>query len=341
MKRRLGIVGVLLLIISGILAGCGTGEESTSGSKETEKVIIGYFPNIDHAPAMVARENGYFENELGENVEIEYKTFPDGGAFMTALKTGEIHAGLVGPGPVMNNYTNGADVKIIAGASSGGTHIVASKESGIETIDDFEGKTFITPGVGCTHDVQMETFLQDFGLESARIGGTLKHVTGNPAQYAGMFESGKVDIAAVPEPWASQLVKDVGAKIIVDSKEISYGETLPNTILVTSNKAIDDDKALIENIVKAHASAVSFINENPEEAKQITMDSIKEITNQELDKDIVDMAWEKINYTTEVDQETVQAFANSSFELKFLKEQPDFANLIDLQFLGSQTASVE
>jgi len=283
---------------------------------------------------MIAREKGYYEKELGDGVKVEYKTFPDGGAFMTALKTGEIDAGLVGPGPVMNNFTNGADVKIIAGASSGGTAIVASKKSGVNSVEDFNGKTFITPGVGCTHDVQMETFLQDFGISSARIGGTLKHVTGNPAQYAAMFESGKVDIAAVPEPWASQLVKEAGAKIIVDSKKISFGTTLPNTILVSSGKKIKADKDLIQKIVDAQNEAIAFIKNNPDEAKEITIKSIKETTKQELDKAIVDGAWENIRFTTDVNKDVIQDFANSSVELKFLKEKPDFASLIDSQFIN-------
>ncbi|WP_078547998.1 aliphatic sulfonate ABC transporter substrate-binding protein [Litchfieldia alkalitelluris] len=339
MKRKLGYFSIFVLLITGILAGCGTGSDNASSEKK--EVIIGYFPNIDHAPAMIAREKGYFTEALGEDVEIKYLTFPDGGAFMTALKTGEIHAGLVGPGPVMNNYTNGADVKIIAGASSGGTHIVARGDSGIETIEDIEGKTFITPGVGCTHDVQMETFLKDYGITSSRIGGTLKHLTGNPAQYGAMFESGKVDLAAVPEPWASQLVKDHGAKIIVDSNDISFGKTLPNTILVTSNKAIEEDRTIIESIVKAHDKAVTFINENEEESIEITINSIKEITKQDLDQEVVEMAWEKINYITSVDSEVIQQFANSSHDLKFLKEKPDFANLIDLTFIETSTASAK
>ncbi|ALC90879.1 ABC transporter substrate-binding protein [Bacillus sp. FJAT-18017] len=336
MKKRTKLMGMSLLLGMGILAGCGS-DSANSGSgsaKNAEKVVIGYFPNIDHAPAMVAREKGYFENELGEKVEVEYKTFPDGGAFMTALKTGDIDAGLVGPGPVMNNFTNGADVKIIAGASSGGTAIVASKQSGIDSVEDFAGKTFITPGVGCTHDVQMETFLQDYGITSARIGGTMKHVTGNPAQYASMFETGKVHLAAVPEPWASQLVKDTGAKIIVDSSKISYGTTLPNTILVTSGKELSSNKDVISKIVKAQEEAIAFIEQNPEESKEITINSIKEITKQDLDKSVIDAAWANIRFTDDVNKDVLQQFADSSVELKFLKDKPDFNKLIDTQFIN-------
>ncbi|MFC0271890.1 ABC transporter substrate-binding protein [Metabacillus herbersteinensis] len=329
MKKSL-FLSIIAALMIGLLAACGSAS-TPSGSGEKKEIVIGYFPNIDHVPAMIAREKKYFEDSVGENVKISYKTFADGPAFMTALKTGDIHAGLVGPGPVMNNYANGADVKILAGASSGGTVIVASEKSGIKSIEEIEGKTFITPGVGCTHDVQMETFLQDFGISSARIGGTLKHVTGNPAQYGAMFESGKVDLAAVPEPWASQFVKD-GATILVDSDEISYGTTLPNTVLVTSNELIEEDEELVKNIVKAHEKGVSFINENKDEAREIAIKSIKEATNQELDPSIIDSAWERVRYTTEVDAEVVQEFANSSFELKFLKEKPEFDELIDTSF---------
>lgn len=332
MKKGL-LFALISILLVGVLAACGTGESNTSGSGSTQQeVVIGYFPNIDHVPAMISKEKGYFEEALGENVKVTYKTFPDGAAFMTALKTGDIHAGLVGPGPVMNNYANGADVKIVAGASSGGTVVVASAKSGIQSVDDLPGKTFITPGVGCTHDVQMETFLKDLGITSARIGGTLKHVTGNPAQYGAMFESGKVDFAAVPEPWASYLVKD-GAKIIVDTDEISYGTTLPNTVLVTSGKLIEENKELVANIVKAHEKGVNFINENREEARDIAIKAIKDITDQEIEPEIVDSAWERVTYTTEVNADVVQEFANSSYELKFLKEKPEFSDLIDTQFL--------
>ncbi|ART75865.1 ABC transporter substrate-binding protein [Sutcliffiella horikoshii] len=331
MKKGWLVVSAMFLLLMGVLAGCGS---STSGSNGKERVVIGYFPNIDHVPAMVAREKAMYEEALGDKYEVEYKTFPDGGAFMTALKTGDIQGGLVGPGPAMNNYVSGADVKVVAGASSGGTVIIASKESGITSVEELDGATFITPGVGCTHDVQMETFLQDYGLSSARIGGSMKHVTGNPAQYAGMFESESVDAAAVPEPWASLLSIEHGANILVDSNEIAFGTTLPNTILVTSGKLIDENKELVQKLVDAHQESVDFISENPEESKEIAINSIKELTNQELSKEVIDSAWERIRFTHEVDAEVVQEFANSSFELKFLKEKPDFTEFIDSQFVN-------
>ena len=324
------LLSLALLLIIGILAACGGDSEESAGG-EKEKVIIGYFPNIDHAPAMVAREKGYYEEALGEKVEIEYKTFPDGGTFMTALKSGEIDAGLVGPGPVLNNYSNGADVKIIGGASSGGTVVVASEQSGIESLEDMKGKTFITPGIGCTHDVQFETYLMEQGIEelaSSRIGGYIKHVTGNPATYQGMFETGKVDLAAVPEPWASILVEN-GAKVVVSTEEIAYGENLPNVVLVASGELVNDKKEIVQGLVDAQQKSVDFINNNQEESQDIAIKAIKDLTKQEMDKDIVAKAMARITYTTEIDEEVLKEFGQSSFDLEFLKEQPNFDGLVD------------
>ncbi len=328
--KKIFVLMTVLFTFLGILAGCGT--SSTSGANE--KIVIGYFPNINHVPAMVAKEKGFYQDQLGDGTTIEYKTFPDGASFMTALKTGEIHAGLVGPGPAMNNYSTGADVKIIGGGSTGGTVVLARADSGINSVEDFGGKSFITPRVGCTHDVQVETFLQDHGISSERIGGTMKHVTGNPAQYVAMFETGKVDIAVAPEPWAAVLEQETGAKVIINADEISFGETLPASVLVSSGELINENPELVQKIVNAHKDATAFIEENPDEAKQITIQDVKEVTGQELSKEVVDSAWERIGFTYKVDSEAVQAFADSSYELKFLKEKPDFSDLIDKQFIN-------
>ncbi|MBS8262978.1 aliphatic sulfonate ABC transporter substrate-binding protein [Mesobacillus boroniphilus] len=332
MKKAILIL-TFLFTAAMVLAGCGSGGSSTTTAGK-EKIVIGYFPNINHVPAMVAKDKGFFEQQLGDGTTIEYKTFAEGGSFMTALKTGEIDAGLVGPGPAMNNFSTGADVKIIAGASTGGTVVLARKGVEINSVEDFAGKTFITPGVGCTHDVQYETYLEEQGITSQRIGGTMKHLTGQPAQYAAMLKSGKVDIAVAPEPWAAVIEKETGAEVVIGWDEVSFGETLPASVMVTSGKMIEENPETVQKIINAHKEAVKFINDNPAEAQEITIKDIKETTGQELEKDVVELAWERIGFTHEVDSQAIQDFSDSSYALKFLKDKPDFKTLIDRSFLN-------
>ncbi|ENH96784.1 sulfonate/nitrate/taurine ABC transporter extracellular binding protein [Gracilibacillus halophilus YIM-C55.5] len=324
---------IILFVLSltlGLLTACG----NNSSSAETGQTVrIGYFPNINHVPAMVAKAEGFYQEQLGDDITIKYQTFADGGAFMNALKTGEIEAGLVGPGPAMNHYSNGTDVKIIGAGSTGGTVIMARNGSNIENLEDIKGKTFITPRVGCTHDVQFETYMKENGITSERIGGEMVHTTGKPATYESMFESGKVDVAVAPEPWASVLQLEADAEPIIDETEVSFGTTLPASVLATSGDLIEENPELVQSIVDAHKQATTYINENPEEAKTLAINEIAEVTGQELSKEVMDLAWDNIGFTYKVDAETIQAFGDSSYDLEFLKEEPDFSDLIDTQFI--------
>src|SRR5699024_6911663 len=147
-----------------------------------------------------------FEKELGDDVEIEYMPFSGGGDFMTALAADEIQGGLVGPGPAMNSYISGVDVKLLAAASTGGTVIMSRRDSGIEKPEDIEDHTLLSQHVGSKHHVQFESDKKD-NLEKTpnRTGGKMVHVTGKRAQYTTMFENGDVDVATAPEPWAAVL----------------------------------------------------------------------------------------------------------------------------------------
>jgi NitT/TauT family transport system substrate-binding protein len=326
--------GLLLatLAATGFLTACGASNAAQGDAEKT--VVLGYFPNLDHATAMVAKDQAFYESNLPEGTNVEYVTFADGADFMTALKTGDIDGGLVGPGPAMNNYTNGADVRMIAGGASGGTVVMAREGSGIESFEDLDGKTFITPRVGCTHDVQFETYMKENEVTSNRIGGDMIHQTGNPAQYEAMFATGKIDVAVAPEPWASVLAQNTGAKVIIEPDEISFGTTLPASVLVTSSELIDADPEVVQGIVDAHEEATAYIADNPEESKDIVISTIDDITGQKLEKSVIDGAWGNMFFSTDIDGAEIQAFGDASFDLKFLKEQPDFAELTDTQFLN-------
>lgn len=331
MKKFLSIITIATLSV--LLAACGSSEEAAAGDGSKE-ITIGYFPNINHVAGMVAEEKELYSETLPEGTKVSYKYFPDGSAFMTAIETGEIQGGLVGPGPAMNHFISGAKINIVAAGSTGGTVIMASKDSDIETPEDLIGKTFISPGVGCTHDVQFETMMkEEYGITSKRIGGEMKHVTGKPATYLSMFQAGNVDAATVPEPWAS-VIEAKGGKVLVDTPDVAYGKTLPAAVFVTSQDLVKNNPDMVQSIVDAHKKATEFIQNNPEEAKTIAINKIKEITDQELSKSVIDNAWERIDFTYKMDGKTLQDFADSSYELEFLKEKPDLDGLVDTSFIN-------
>ncbi|MFC2949646.1 aliphatic sulfonate ABC transporter substrate-binding protein [Virgibacillus sediminis] len=332
------LFSALILLLGLVLTACGSGEQQSSESgaaeAEGEEITIGYFPNINHVAGMVAEEKDLYSETLPDGTQVNYQYFPDGSAFMTAIETGEIEGGLVGPGPAMNHYASGAEINIVASGSTGGTVIMARSDADIESPEDLAGKTFISPRVGCTHDVQFETMMkEEYGLTSDRVKGEMKHVTGEPATYHSLFTTGNVDAATVPEPWASVIEEKGSGKVLIDTPDVAYGETLPAAVFVTSQRLAEEDPELIQNLVDAHKKATEFIQENPEESKTIAIDKIKDITDQELSASAIDNAWERITFTYEIDEEVLQDFANSSHDLEFLDEAPDLTGLVDTSFI--------
>src|SRR5699024_1683550 len=120
MKRNSSLI--LLIVISLVLAACAGNSEANNN-----QVTIGYFPNLTHVATIIALENDYFAESVGEDVEIAPKTVNKGGVFMEAMATGSIAVRTVGPGTVLNNYVKDPNYYIITGADNGGVELVRSK----------------------------------------------------------------------------------------------------------------------------------------------------------------------------------------------------------------------
>ena len=107
-----------------MLAACGSAPATNGGSVT---VRLGYFPNLTQAVALVGVARGTFQAALGSNVTLETRSFTAGPALIEALFANEVDIGYVGPNPAINGYvkSQGAALRIIAGASSGGALFIS------------------------------------------------------------------------------------------------------------------------------------------------------------------------------------------------------------------------
>ncbi len=199
------IIPVIIIIVSLIIGGLTFGSSAEDETEFTRnKLVIGYFPNLTHAPAMIGLEQNFYE-EILEGIEVETQTFPDGSLFMDALTTGAVDIGFVGPGPALNRYVEGAKIVNIAGASNAGNVMVAAPGVDINSPEDLADKVVATPALGCTHDLQLRKLIDQTELTTTRRGGSIDHRTQAPANVAGLFRRGQMDAAIVSEPWASRI----------------------------------------------------------------------------------------------------------------------------------------
>src|SRR5690606_2002530 len=91
------------------------------------------------------------------------------------LAAGEIDIGFTSTGPLINANTGlGGDLRILADVLQGGTQgheglwFLVLEDSGIESIEDLEGRTIGSLGFGTFSDLALRVALQDAGLDPER-----------------------------------------------------------------------------------------------------------------------------------------------------------------------------
>jgi NitT/TauT family transport system substrate-binding protein len=345
MNRLLSLLLLAALLAS---AACGGGDDDTadagdgSPAARTTTLRLGYFPNITHAQPQVALARGTFAEALGPNVKLETKTFNAGPAVIEALFAGEIDASYIGPNPAINGYvrSEGKELRIIAGATSGGALLIVRDGAGVEEPADFANKKVATPQLGNTQDVALRAWLEENGLEAREQGGNVQVLPTANADQLTLFQQGDIDAAWAPEPWATRLVQEAGGRVFLDEKDLWPEGRFVTTHLIVRTSFLEDHPDVVEALLRAHVDATQWINENPDEAKRLVNHSIAEITSRPLPDAVIDAAWENIDVTYDPVASSLFASAADAFDLGFLgDDEPDLTGIYALDLLNKVLAA--
>ena len=326
------VILVALLVAAGLAAGCGSG-----GSGNSVTLRLGYFPNITHSQAIVGLAQGKFAEALGPNVKLRTKTFNAGPSAIEALFAGEIDATYIGPNPAINGYvkSEGEALRIVAGATSGGALFVVRADSGIEKPADLAKKKLATPQLGNTQDVALRAFLLANGLAAKENGGNVSVIpTANP-DILTLFQKGDIDGAWVPEPWATRLVQEAGGRVFLDERSLWPEGEFVTTHLIVRTKFLEQHPDVVEALLRAHVEVTDWINQNPDEAKRMVNEGIRDVTGAALPTAVLDGAWKNLRTTCDPIASSLRKSAADAFELGFLgDDEPDLSNIYDLTILN-------
>ena len=313
-KLKLGIAAGIIAILGAGAAVASTAARSTdavaantaAATSPAAELKLGYFGNITHAAALVGVKQGFIEQNLG-GTKLSTQVFNAGPAAIEALNAGAIDATYIGPNPAINSFvkSKGESVSIIAGAASGGAQLVVKPE--IKTAADLKGKTLASPQLGGTQDVALRAWLGKQGFKTNTDGGG--DVAINPtenAQTLKLFQDGKLDGAWLPEPWASRLVLQAGAKVLVDEKDLWDGSLtgkpgeFPTTILIVNKKFAAEHPQTVEALLKGHVEAVKWLNDTPAAEKATEVNAaLKDAAGKALAQDVIDRSLQNIVFTVD------------------------------------------
>lgn len=357
-KRPLGlkigiVAGILALVGGGVAVASAVSSNNSSSTAPAQaaapagnpaaELKLGYFGNVTHAPALVGVSQGYIAKELGDT-KLTTQVFNAGPAAIEALNAGAIDATYIGPNPAINSFvkSGGESVNIIAGAAAGGAQLVVKPE--ITSAADLKGKTLASPQLGGTQDVALRAWLATQGYKTNVDGSG--DVAINPtenAQTLKLFQDGKLDGAWLPEPWASRLVLQAGAKVLVDEKDLWDGSLsgkageFPTTILIVNKKFAADHPDTVKALLKGHVKSVEWLNSASASEKATVINAaLKEAAGAELKADVIDRSLKNIVFTVDPLAGTYPKLLKDGVQAGTTK-QADINGIFDLTALNEVT----
>lgn len=330
------IVTAMILAFAIIAASGASSAYSQTGNGSNKTLRIGYFPNINHAQAVIGLGNGDYQKVLGSNVKIETHIFNAGPAAIEALFAKQIDVAYVGPGPAINGYvkSEGQFLRIIAGGASGGAAFVVRNDSGINSPNDLANKKLAAPEIGNTQDVALRTYLIDNGFKTKENGGNVEVLNAQNSDILTLFLKKEIDGAWVPEPWAERLVKEGGGKILVDERDLwkPDGKFVTANIVV-STEYLKNNPDVVKKLLEAHVNETQWINDHKPEAIKAFNEQLQKLTGKTISEDVLNASLSRLEFTYDPIKQSLIKAADNAVRLGYLKQKPDLSGIYDLSLL--------
>ena len=355
--RRVGVG--LLIVIATVAAACGQGGtasqsmatagaspggtspvSSTAGAvpgplQDEVTVRFGVFPNVTHAPGLVALAEGGTLSKLLPNADIQVTPFSTGTSAVEAMFADAIDITFIGPNPAINAYaqSNGEAVRVISGSTSGGAFLVVRED--INSAEDLRGKKVASPSLGNTQDVALRAWLKGEGLETDSAGGgDVSVVPQENAQTLETFIAGTIDGAWVPEPWATRLIQEGGAKVLVDERDLWPEGKYVTTHLMVATAYLEANPEAVKRILLATIQAADAVNDDPEATQATVNAEIEKFTTKAIGEELLSTAWNNLTFTIDPIATSLQKSADDAESLGLLEDPGDLAGLYDLAALN-------
>ncbi|MCW3492420.1 ABC transporter substrate-binding protein [Microbacterium sp. SSM24] len=285
-STRRGIAAASVFTIAALaLAGCaGSSDPDSSdggGGEDFEpltsvKLQLQWLPQAQFAGYYVAQEQGYFEEEGFDDVEI----VPSGGDIVPqdALVAGDVDFAIAWVPKVLGTLeATGVELTDIAQVfQESGTMQVAWKGDGIESVADFEGKRIGSWGFGNEWEIFAAMAADD--LDASTVSITTQDFSMNALldrdvdAAQAMTYNEWAQILEVVNPDTGELYQPDDFDVV--SYQDTEGAMLQDAIWADTQRLADDpayaDAAV--RFLKAVTKGWIFARDNPEEAAEIVYD---------------------------------------------------------------------
>jgi NitT/TauT family transport system substrate-binding protein len=278
-------------------------------------VRIGYLPNLTHAPMLTAVGSGALQRAL-PGVKIELRTFRAGPRVCEALLGNAIDIGVTGPGPLVSMHArhSGNPLVIESGVASGGASLVVLPK--ITKPSDLAGSRVATPQIGSTPDVSIRSWLLKNNVATKDRGGDVIVDALAAANIMEEMRRGAITAAWLPEPWASRIVIELGAKRFLDERDLYPKHQFPTALLVARRPFHDARRAEIDAVIKVVHAEIA--RASTPESRTLAGSEIKRLTGKGLPPKVMDPAWARVDFTTDRLADELASIARDAEKLGYV-----------------------
>jgi NitT/TauT family transport system substrate-binding protein len=334
---------VFVFLFVAHLFGVPLSSEGREKARHTQLKKIGMAVEfMDHAAcAYVARDKGWFAKE-GLTLSA-YESYITGMALAAALARGDIQVAYICLVPAINAYANAkVQLKIIAGTHRYGYGLVVNPEK-IRLIQHLE-----KPGIrigsvreGGAVDVLLHKVIDHYRLDAGRILQSVRRM--NPPKQILAIKTGQLDAAFLPEQWAT-MAEDFGFSMALTARDV--WPQMQGSVLAVKQELIRDDPEIARGLVKITQKATDWVNERPSEASAIMARQMSVKVQKifpiktgrvaariEITPKVFLRSMARLDYTTRIDQRTVQETIDYLYHLGYIKKVFKAKQILDLRFL--------
>ena len=372
-KTKFGIsIGIIIAVIISSQSdnhGLFSNSESNTiktvnnNNSESKTLRLGYFPNVNHAQAIIGLKNGDFQKIIEGNntnqgkIKINEFVFSAGPSAIEALFGGQIDAAYVGPNPAISGYiaSGGEGLRIVSGVASGGSVFIVRNDAGIESVKDLGGKKFASPQLGNTQDISLRKYLINNGFNTVENGGNVTVAAIKPADILTLMLKKEVDGAWVPEPWGARLVNEANGKIFVDERDLwpPEGKFVTANIIVRTDY-LKENPDVIEKLLEAHVNETLWIDarlnsldngtaqeNNSSKVMEVVNafnNGLKQITGKTIPDNELEESLKRMDFTYDPLKQSLYKIGDDANSLGFISKTKgnklDISGIFDLSLLN-------
>jgi ABC-type nitrate/sulfonate/bicarbonate transport system substrate-binding protein len=248
-------------------------------------------------PIYVAESQGFF---TAEGVTVRTSECIGGYRCLRSMFDGDSDLATAADTPIVFTSFERSDFMVLAtfATTSRDLKLVGKKDAGIATPREWSGKK-----VGVVRGAASHYFVDALLLMHGVDPHGVQMVWVQPEEVAGALAAGRIDVAAVWEPYCFAAVKALAGNAYVVPSIPIYTVTFN---LVASRRLAGVRDADFTAMLRAIGRAERFIAEQPEQAQRILK------TRLGLDQSFVDWVWRDLHYRLSLDQALIRTLESEA-----------------------------